>query len=151
MLWKTHVAFGILSALAVLPFLMPANLFLFFSVVILSSILPDIDHTKSKISSKIPIIPSIIQLFFKHRGIIHSLPFMALVAYIVNIFLGRELAIAFLVGFLSHLIADGLTISGINFLHPFAQLRLQGFVETGSITETFFFILLIFIMAIVLF
>ncbi|MBW3018092.1 hypothetical protein KY325_02965, partial [Candidatus Woesearchaeota archaeon] len=39
------------------------------------------------------------------------------------------------VGYGAHLLSDSLTKMGINFIHPLKQLRIQGFVETGSLLE----------------
>jgi inner membrane protein len=150
MLWKTHIAFGLLSGLVLLPFIQVSNVYMFMIIVAVASILPDIDHSRSKISSKIPIIPKAISLFFKHRGIIHSLPFMAVVVYLVNVLFGKEVALATLIGYFSHLVADGLTKAGIDFMHPFGQLKLQGFVQTGSVTEKFFFFILVLLIILVL-
>jgi inner membrane protein len=139
MLWKTHIALGLIGGLFILNYFTPTNYYSFFAVIIFASIFPDIDHTKSKISGKIPIIPGLIQLFTKHRGIIHSFPFAAVLAIIINKY-NQELSLAFLIGYLSHLIGDSLTLSGINFLHPFSRLKVQGFIQTGGLAELIFFL-----------
>src|SRR3989338_10916817 len=118
------MAFGFLDGLIAMPFIEFLDWrekFGFFSILLLASILPDIDHAKSKISTKIPIIPLIISLFFKHRGIIHSIYFALLASFFAYYYLGYVYALAMLIGYTSHLIADGLTKSGINFLHPFSS------------------------------
>jgi inner membrane protein len=142
MLWKTHLAFGILAGILGLNYYTPNNHYIFFTIILIASILPDIDHTRSKISSKIPIIPSLLQFLTKHRGIFHSLPFAVFLAIVINYY-NRESAIGFLIGYLSHLLADSLTISGINFLHPFSQLRLKGFIKTGGLLEVFLFLVIL--------
>ena len=42
-------------------------------------------------------------------------------------------------GYTSHILLDGFTLEGINFIYPIKQLRLQGFVETGKKQERLLF------------
>lgn len=135
MLARTHLAFGFLAALAALPFANAGNKFIFFGLVLLGALLPDIDQPNSRISSKIPVIPNIINFFSKHRGIFHTLFLAVLIPGIIWYFAGRNYGIAIFAGYLSHLIIDGFTKSGINFLHPLSNLRLSGFIKTGGFGE----------------
>ncbi len=149
MLFKTHLMFGIFI-LALLYTLFPSlfssyNLFsqIIFCVILLTSTsLPDIDTKDSKISRKIPILPSLISLFTIHRGIIHSIYPIILISAILYPY-SSFYTLAFIIGYLSHLVLDALTIQGVNFLHPFAQFHLKGFIKTGSILELILFITLI--------
>lgn len=121
------------------------NLFqqiIFCAILLTSTSLPDIDTKESKISRKIPILPSLISLFTIHRGIIHSIYPIILISAILYPY-GSFYTLAFIIGYVSHLILDSLTIQGVNFLHPFAQFHLKGFIKTGSILELILFISLI--------
>ena len=53
----------------------------------------------------------------------------------VYLYISRIYGIALFIGYLSHVLIDGFTKKGVNFLNPFLNLRLSGFVETGSFLE----------------
>ncbi len=149
MLFKTHLTFGVFIITSLYIFfpsiLSNHNIFsqIIFCVILLTSTsLPDIDTKDSKISRKIPILPSILSLFTTHRGIIHSIYPIILISAILYPY-SSFYTFAFIIGYLSHLVLDALTIQGINFLHPFAQFHVKGFIKTGSILELIFFICLI--------
>ncbi|MEA3430712.1 MAG: metal-dependent hydrolase [Nanoarchaeota archaeon] len=148
MLAKTHLAFGFLFGLVLMPFLSVGNKYIYFVIVLIASLLPDIDSPTSKASRKLGFVGKFTRIFTKHRGIFHSvwIPFVlsAGLWYLV----GTNYAVAFFVGYGSHLFIDGFTKAGINFLHPFSTLRLQGFVETGSVVETFVFTLFIILIVV---
>lgn len=79
-------------------------------------------------------------LRLRHRGASHGLPFGLVCAIALWIVLGlvtaawpdvdiavdtrRDLALAFAVGFLSHLLTDAMTVAGIQPLLPFSRWRL---------------------------
>jgi inner membrane protein len=139
MRYYTHLAFGFLSGLIIMPFI-AADKIIFIALVLLGSILPDIDQPNSKISNNIPILPRLISIFSKHRGVFHSLLFAVLIPGLLWIFIGYSYGIAVFTGYLSHLLIDAFTKQGINFLHPFANMHLSGFIETGTFSELFVFI-----------
>ena len=143
MLWKTHLAFGFLFGLLVMPLVNYGNKYIYFALVLLGALLVDIDSPNSKISNKAGILAKATQTFTKHRGIFHSIFFAILIPGLVWYFIGHQYGTALFVGYLSHLIIDGFTKAGVNFLHPIATLRLHGFIETGSTAETLSFILII--------
>jgi len=147
MRYYTHLALGLLSALILIPFLEIHNNILFISLVLLGSLLPDIDYPKSKISNKIPILPFLIKIISKHRGIFHSL-FAAIIISSILYLISPTASIALFIGYLSHLIIDSLTKSGINFLYPFTKLRISGFIKTGSYQEFLVFIAILLIIII---
>ncbi|MBW3002991.1 metal-dependent hydrolase [Candidatus Woesearchaeota archaeon] len=138
MLAKTHLAFGFLFGLVLLPFV-PGNKYIYFAIVLAASLLPDIDSPRSKASRKLGLIGSVTRTFTKHRGIFHSLWIPLVFGAVLWYFVGHFYAVALVVGYGSHLLIDGFTKAGINFLHPFSTLRLQGFVQTGSFLETCLF------------
>ncbi|MBS3157692.1 metal-dependent hydrolase [Candidatus Woesearchaeota archaeon] len=154
MLFKTHLMFGIFLITLLYTFfpsiITSHNIYsqIIFCVILLTSTsLPDIDTKESKISRKIPILPTIISIFTIHRGIIHSVyPVIILSAVLYQY--SSFYTFAFIIGYSSHLILDALTIQGINFLHPFTQFHVKGFIKTGSIFELILFISLIAISAV---
>tara|TARA_B100000315_G_scaffold253236_1_gene291656 strand:- start:1008 stop:1373 length:366 start_codon:yes stop_codon:yes gene_type:complete len=112
-------------------------------VVLLASVLPDIDKSNSKVGSKIKPISFLIEKIFGHRKLFHSLFLWGIISVFVWYFLDKGYAGAILIGTTSHLIADGLTKQGVNFLYPVSQFRIAGFIETGSLFEIIFLMLVL--------
>lgn len=121
MLFYTHLAFALLAAL----YLMPQQILM----VLIGSMIPDIDNLHSKINKSLQ-ITKLFSYFFKHRGFCHTLWFGVLLFCILSYFLPQH-AGALLLGFASHLFIDSFTKQGINYLHPIANLKISGFIETG--------------------
>ncbi len=134
MLARTHLAFVFFSGLIISPFINTGNIYLFFTLVLIAALFPDIDQPNSKISTKIP-GSKILNIFTKHRGIFHSAFFAILLPGIVWYFLSHSYGIALFIGYASHLLIDSLTKAGINFLHPFGRLHVSGFIKTGTTAE----------------
>ena len=120
-------------------------------VAILSSLLPDIDHPKSTFGSKLSFISYPITLLFGHRGITHSLLMVTLLWYwcVYNIpwdALGQRTSslcgLAFLIGYISHLIGDILTPSGVPLLWPLRKRFSLNVLTNGFLTEVIVSILL---------
>jgi|SRR3989338_4480976 len=150
MLFHTHLAFGFLSGLIAARFMNIGNKYIFFALVLLGALLADIDEPNSKISSKIKLIGKITRIFTKHRGIFHSLFIALLIPGLVYYFIGHTYGAALFIGYLSHLIIDGFTKAGINFLYPVGTLRLQGFIETGKLGEHLLFAAIVVLIVIIL-
>lgn len=137
MLWKTHLAFGFLAGLVLMPFLNKTHFIIYFALVLFGAVLPDIDNENSKVGRHAKIIGKI----FRHRGIFHSLIFAVVLCGLIWYFIGSPYGIALFIGYASHLLIDGFTRQGTNFLHPIAKLHLSGFIETGKIGEFVVFFL----------
>lgn len=150
MMWHTHLAFGFLFGLLSLPFVNHGNIYIFFVFVLFGALLPDIDKPESKVGSRIKPVSNLIQAIFGHRGIVHTVWGMLILCGLFWFFVNKTYGIALAVGFLSHLLIDGLTKMGINFLHPVARLHLSGFVETGTISETIVLVVIIALSVIML-
>ena len=175
MTFKTHLTFGALFVVS--PALIPGNeewmptLFKLAPFVVpltfVGSLFPDLDHKDSYIS-KSPLF--IFTLFFMmfgitHRGITHTFFFNALFAGMIyaitthisflkeySVFLTEVGALAFL----SHLIADSITKSGVNFLYPFSKKRFNTVpslmrIKTGTPPEQVYFFGALFATTAVLF
>lgn len=138
MMFKTHLVFGFLIGLFLIQFLHPGNQILFLTFVVLASILPDIDHPKSKIGKKVKIIG----FLFEHRGFFHSVFALMLFSIPVFYFFNQMLGIAVLAGYLSHIAIDCLSHQGVMPFHPFSRQAIKGFIQTGSAAEFVIFILL---------
>lgn len=124
-----------------------------------SALLPDLDNTESTIENirifgyrplKGPAF--IIDKIFKHRGFLHSLLALALLAFGLLGFLPQiplEIHLAILFGYASHLVTDSMTPDGVPWFYP---IELRGnllpkifCITTGSFMETLFFIVLVVI------
>lgn len=145
MLFKTHIAFGLLVGLLSLNYVKTPNTILFLAFAVLGSALPDIDNASSKIGKKTWPLSKLIQIFLGHRGIFHSIWLIILIPGIIYLYLSKIYGIALFTGYFSHVLMDGFTKKGINFLNPFLELRLSGFIETSSFIEKIIFVVMIFI------
>ena len=138
MLAKTHIAFGILAGLVALKYVPISNQLLFIALVIVGVFLPDIDHYDSKVNRSLK-VTRIIPLFFGHRGFFHSI-FAALLIFAgLWWWQGFIYGAGLFVGYVSHLISDALTVSGVGFLNPIVHYKIKGPVQTGTVTETLVF------------
>ncbi|MEM4336425.1 MAG: metal-dependent hydrolase [Candidatus Woesearchaeota archaeon] len=141
-MFRTHIVVGFLAALFLIEHINYKNQILFTALVVIGSLLPDIDHPKSKIGKNFKII----SMFFEHRGFFHSLFVMPLLALII-FYLTRTnyYSIPLLTGYLSHIVMDLLTKEGVMLFHPLSKMRIRGLVKTGGILEKIlFFIILSF-------
>ena len=148
MMLKTHLVFSFLIGLVIINYLDFSNKYLFLAILTFASVLPDIDLPRSKIGKKFGFISRIINIFFGHRGLFHSL-FLGLILFFVFYYFNLKLiAIAVLIGYISHLLMDGLTKEGVLFFTPFSSLRLKGFIRTGSFFEYLLFFVLIILVVV---
>lgn len=131
----THLSAGIFAALVLFSFV--HNPFLFGLIVIISSLLPDIDTPTSKLGRNN--FSKTLTAFFKHRGVIHSVFFMLLVYFFLLMF-WHFAALPFLVGYSVHLLLDLLTPRGLRLFWPF-KFRIKGFVRSGGLLEVFVFVI----------
>jgi len=141
MRWETHALFAIfIGVVGVSEGIFEASLPLLVGLL-LGAFLPDIDSSKSKLGRRVTPISNFIEKFFGHRGITHSFTgFVGFVLIIGLISLAgvRELFLPFFLGYLSHILLDGLTPRG---LYPFYPLgfKLSGPIKTDSWGERLFF------------
>jgi inner membrane protein len=135
----THVAIGFLSGAVVaagfhVPLYLQTGAVLM--VASIGSLMPDIDTPASKMSKSLGGLRKPIGLF-AHRGLTHSLVALIIVAVIMA-FLQVQFvhAVAFLVGYASHLAADSVTKQGIRLWWPSQRrFRLVGkrlTIKTGG-------------------
>lgn len=112
---------------------------LFVASTMIGSLLPDIDLPNSKISQKIPIIPTLINKCFGHRGFIHSPSFLLLTTILIHQLLSHFnyhmpfIFAGFMIGYLAHLLQDMFTKGGIPLFSPFSRRRYSlSFNRSGS-------------------
>ena len=142
MMFKTHLAFGFLVGLLLLPYFSHGKQLLFMTVVLMASALPDIDHPNSKVGKNIKIIG----FLFEHRGFWHSLWAIGLLGLLIDFFLGHfVVTAAFIIGYGSHMVIDCATKAGIMPLHPLTKWRIKGFLVTNGVLEYALLVLIIII------
>ena len=142
MRFRTHIIFSLLIGILIIDSFDIQNKIVFVVILLIASALPDIDSYKSKIGKKIKPLSFLINIFLGHRGIFHS-PFLLILISIIISIINIEIAAAFFIGYLSHLILDSLTLKGIMLFYPFSKKRTRGLIRTGSLWENIFFILLL--------
>jgi len=144
MLFYTHLVFSFLIALYSIDFLGIDKEILFILLVLFFGILPDIDEFRSRIGRKLNPISFFIKVIFGHRGIFHAVWFPIVLGVLLLFILEyRVLGMAVIVGYLSHLFLDLLTLKGIKPLYPFFDKKIRGFVKVGSIFENVIFVFIV--------
>lgn len=85
-----------------------------------AALLPDIDHPSGAIRQRMGAASG---LFFwlKHRGITHTLAALLIVSMVAFVVAPARLVIPIALGYGSHLIADGITKSGIPLFLPLSE------------------------------
>ena len=142
MMFRTHLIFSFLISILIINSFNIQNKTIFIIIMLIASALPDIDCYKSKAGKKIKPLSFLINIFLGHRGIFHS-PFLLILISLLIMLVSHEIAAAFFIGYISHLVLDSLTPKGIMFFYPFSKKKIKGFIRTGSLWENIFFILLL--------
>jgi len=134
MLKRTHLVVGLAVGLYFLPFV--THKFFFIPVILVASLLPDIDSGSSQLGRKKIFKP--IQWTVSHRGIIHSYTLCIALSFLLAFFY-PFLALPFFLGYSFHLLLDSFTIHGIK---PFWPLKFKstGKIRTGGRVESGIFI-----------
>jgi inner membrane protein len=142
MIWQTHAVSGVFLAsvgfrLAGLP-LSPEIL----GIAALGALMPDLDASESKTQhlrirwgrgkyrqeiKPFFALAEVLHSLFGHRGVLHSfLTVFVLAVAALFLFYAYAvppiLSLAFLVGYVSHLFTDSMTISGTPFFYPYKKM-----------------------------
>lgn len=114
-------------------------------------LLPDIDHPESVVGRRVRLISVPLAAIFGHRGFTHSLLAVLLLGYAV-ISANTPASVYWLplcVGYLSHILGDALSASGVPLLYPWSRKRFRARVlpvnsrrETLAVALVFFLVLL---------
>lgn len=123
--YKEHLAVGTLLGIGTqYVFHFPMTTLLaypsYYGGVALGSLLPDIDHPNSYLGRKLYPISVLINKCFGHRGFTHSFLSLTLLGlattfwWVENFYFFGGLFL----GYLSHLLADMTTVSGVPLLYP---------------------------------
>ena len=117
MLKRTHILFAVFLFMLVNLRLGYPLMFLVFALI--GAAIPDID------------------VKFKHRKLLHNVWVLALIILIgiSTRVMSPAIAISLSIGFLSHLIIDALTVTGIRPFWPMNKPHFRGPFKTGGVTE----------------
>lgn len=145
MMARSHVVVGLASWIAAAPALhLPVIDPLGLVIVVLGSLLPDIDHPKSWVGRRTRPVSTAIASALGHRGVTHSAIAVAgLTFLLLHAGYGRDAVAALTIGYLSHLAADMLTPRGLRLAWPFPGTWSLPLCRTGSATENLIVLLLI--------
>ncbi len=142
---KTHLAAGLLVGILV-SIQTKLNLessFILSVASMIGSLIPDIDHPRSTLGSKIKPISTGISKVFGHRGITHSLLMVFLLWFLM---ISYHLGVVYegiIVGYSSHLFGDWLTVFGIPLFWPLRRKFSSPLAfKTGKGFEKFVFVIL---------
>ncbi|MBT4135398.1 metal-dependent hydrolase [archaeon] len=139
MLLRTHIMFAIFMIILFMQ--QVENQFLFILMVLVATIIPDLDSGFSSYGRHMIFRP--LQFFVKHRGIIHSFSAAVLLSVLLAVFY-PILSFGFFIGYSVHLICDSFTREGIQPFWPL-KVRSSGFIRTGGKIEESLFFSLIFV------
>ncbi len=139
MLFRTHLALGILFVILFLPKVEYKGLFIVVALV--ATLLPDIDQGYSKVGHHRLFRP--LQFLARHRGMMHSFTICLLLSLVLAYFpFTVQWALPFFLGYGVHLFADAFTLEGIRPFWPYRGVS-KGLLKTGSYAETVLFVILV--------
>ena len=128
--YKTHLFGGVAFGIGFVYFSPKLNidvqpLFLVAGSLI-GALLPDIDHPRSYLGSKIPIIPSLLYSTVGHRTLTHSIFFAVFIGILFSL-IDYSFGFGVFIGIISHILLDMLTPQGVSYLYPFYKKRIKWF------------------------
>lgn len=100
------------------------NVLLVVGAATFGALLPDIDHPKSFIGNKVPIVSDMLYNTIGHRTLTHSLIF-AFVVGIIGMIFNLWIGIGLTLGVVSHIALDMIGPHGVAFLYPFNKKRIR--------------------------
>jgi inner membrane protein len=149
MMAGSHVVVGAAAWMFVAPHLglhpmQPVPL----ALAIAGALLPDIDHPKSWLGRRLPIVSRPLAAMVGHRGFTHSLLAVALCIFVLHERgWNRALAAPLVIGYLSHLAADLVTPAGLRLAWPLAARQALPLCRTGGFAEPLIVALLLGLVA----
>lgn len=147
MMLKTHLALSVLVAMLFLSKI--SNKLVFLVVILVATVIPDIDTGFSTAGKSIFLKP--LQFFVKHRGVFHSFTFCIIASFVIAYFI-PSISLAFFLGYSFHLLLDSFTKEGIMPFWPWRKVSSGIFTTGGRIEASLFvFLLILDLLAIVIF
>lgn len=136
---KTHASCGLLVGALTIEYF-HTDLFTSITVItlaVISSLLPDICHTQSKIGRRFKLISFFIRMIFGHRTFTHSLLFIAIIVCLLHVIQTPSYyLVTIILGLLSHVILDMLTPRGIKLFYPIPiNVKFLVVFKTGGLVD----------------
>ena len=139
MLIQSHMVFAVFGILLFISHV--SNKFVFVIMVLLATMIPDLDTHNSSYGRHLIFRP--LQFFVRHRGIIHSFTTAAIVSCLIAL-KWPVASFGFFVGYSIHLFCDSFTKDGIQPFWPL-KWKSSGPLITGGRFEEMLFLAMIFI------
>ena len=133
MLIRTHFMFAVFMILIFFNYV--NNKLIFVVMVLIATIIPDLDNPHSKYGSNIAFSP--LQSVTKHRGFIHSFTTAVILVGIIAIW-WPVASFGFFIGYSVHLITDSFTKNGIRPFWPFKWEANGPITTVGKIEDVLF-------------
>ncbi|PIN76695.1 hypothetical protein COV17_01375 [Candidatus Woesearchaeota archaeon CG10_big_fil_rev_8_21_14_0_10_36_11] len=147
MLFPTHVLFGVVTYFVTRHVFPGGNEIIFFLLVLLGSVIPDIDTKWSKVNQWAGFVGKIISFFSTHRGLFHSVILYAIIFWFMYTFFSVYYAFALFSGYIAHLIGDVITPMGVAPFYPFSKRKVRGPIKVGGLIENIIIIVMILLIA----
>ncbi|PPI88794.1 metal-dependent hydrolase [Candidatus Pantoea edessiphila] len=126
-----HIIFAVTTAIFAKRFelnsvMIQADWWHLIPAVLISCLIPDIDHPNSLIGQKLRWIAQPISLTFGHRGFTHSLLALIILwlskfTFFKNLVIPDDIFQGIILGYFSHIIADILTPAGVPLFWPYRK------------------------------
>jgi inner membrane protein len=131
MIFLTHISGALLLSIIVSGLLGVDSVLVIISAVA-GSLFPDLDTPSSILGRKIKVLGFLAD----HRHFFHSISLCVILAFLIyGISENESIAIGFFIGFLSHILLDALTISGVGVFSPFSERKIRGPLRTNGVIE----------------
>jgi len=125
----THLLFTVFIYLLLIRLNIIDFSILGLGIILIATLLPDIDAETSKLGRKIKLISK----SFKHRGFFHSLLFGMLITGLFY-YANTGLYLEFAIGYSSHILLDLFNYKTVQLFWPF-KIKTRGFIKTNGLIE----------------
>ncbi len=139
MLLKTHLTFAVLAIILLVQHVQ--NPVIFIVMALIATVLPDIDSAFSTAGRNM--VSKSLQMFVKHRGIIHSLTTGIIISIVFSIYWPVG-SLGFFIGWAVHMLCDSFTKDGVQAFWPL-KYRSNGILHTGGKIEESLFMIMILV------
>lgn len=150
MRYKAHFVGGLLAGALLLNYtkqpIQSIEGVITFMAAGLGGLLPDIDHEGSYVGRRMKPLSKVISSAFGHRGATHAPILIIILFLLLHLFVNVSsmVFIGLMVGALSHVLLDALTVSGVPLLYPYQRNKYSFLkLRTGGVGETVITVLMI--------
>lgn len=125
--WISHIALAVILGYFLdysLLYLTKLETILYYTFIIIGSLLPDVDTPKSKVGCKIRPFSDIFFNAFGHRTATHSILVVTILFFVSVLFWGINIiAVGLLLGVILHILGDMMTPQGVAMVYPYSKKR----------------------------